>query len=147
MNDLISRQAAIDATWFEPYYTDPLNVLTEVRDRLEALPSAQPNLQPTCNQLATDCISRQAAIDDFYHIKCNLQMMDDTHTADKMMHGLHLAENAVKLLPSAQPERKVGKWVPFSPKSQLYSCSLCGQWADRHWNFCPACGAQMEVEE
>ena len=41
MNDLISRQAAIDATWFEPSYTDPLNVLTEVRDRLKALPSAQ----------------------------------------------------------------------------------------------------------
>ena len=39
-NDLISRQAAIDATWFEPSYTDPLNVLTEVRDRLEQLPSA-----------------------------------------------------------------------------------------------------------
>ena len=42
MDDLISRQAAIDATWFEPSYTDPLNVLTEVRDRLKALPSAQP---------------------------------------------------------------------------------------------------------
>ena len=42
MSDLISRQAAIDATWFEPSYTDPLNVLTEVRDRLKALPSAQP---------------------------------------------------------------------------------------------------------
>ena len=41
MSDLIERQKAIDATWFEPYYTDPLNVLTEVRDRLEALPSAQ----------------------------------------------------------------------------------------------------------
>ena len=40
MDDLISRQAAIDATWFEPSYTDPLNVLTEVRDRLKALPSA-----------------------------------------------------------------------------------------------------------
>ena len=40
--DCISRQAAIDATWFEPSYTDPLNVLTEVRDRLKALPSAQP---------------------------------------------------------------------------------------------------------
>ena len=25
--------------------------------------SAQPNLRPTCNQLATDTISRQAAID------------------------------------------------------------------------------------
>ena len=44
MQDLISRQAAIDATWFEPSYTDPLNVLTEVRDRLKALPSAQPEI-------------------------------------------------------------------------------------------------------
>ena len=42
MDDTISRRAAIDATWFEPSYTDPLNVLTEVRDRLKALPSAQP---------------------------------------------------------------------------------------------------------
>lgn len=42
-NDTISRRAAIDATWFEPSYTDPLNVLTEVRDRLKALPSAQPD--------------------------------------------------------------------------------------------------------
>ena len=41
VSDTVSRQAAIDATWFEPNYTDPLNVLTEVRDRLEALPSAQ----------------------------------------------------------------------------------------------------------
>lgn len=44
--DTISRKAAIDATWFEPSYTDPLNVLTEVRDRLKALPSAQP--ERTC---------------------------------------------------------------------------------------------------
>ena len=42
VGDTISRQAAIDATWSEPSYTDPLNVLTEVRDRLKALPSAQP---------------------------------------------------------------------------------------------------------
>ena len=40
--DLISRQAAIDATWEEPTYTDPINVLTEVRDRIKELPSAQP---------------------------------------------------------------------------------------------------------
>ena len=46
VNDCISRKAAIDATWFEPSYTDPLNVLTEVRDRLKMLPSAQP--ERTC---------------------------------------------------------------------------------------------------
>ena len=44
MSDPIERQDAIDATWFEPSYTDPLNVLTEVRDRLKVLPSAQPTL-------------------------------------------------------------------------------------------------------
>ena len=40
MDDLIKRAAAIKATWQEPTYTDPLNVLTEVRDRIEAVPSA-----------------------------------------------------------------------------------------------------------
>ena len=39
--DCISRQAAIDATWENPSYTDPMNVLTEVRDRIKALPSVQ----------------------------------------------------------------------------------------------------------
>ena len=43
MTDLISRQAAIDVTWEEPTYTDTLNVLTEVRDKIRALPSAQPD--------------------------------------------------------------------------------------------------------
>ena len=39
MSDLIKREDAIKATWQEPSYTDPLNVLTEVRDRINALPT------------------------------------------------------------------------------------------------------------
>ena len=42
MVDLIYRADAIRETWKEPTYSDPLNVLTEMRDRIEALPSAQP---------------------------------------------------------------------------------------------------------
>ena len=38
-DDVIRRSDAIRATWQEPTYTDPLNVLTEVRDRIEAIPS------------------------------------------------------------------------------------------------------------
>ena len=38
-------------------------ILHDAQKRLLKLPSAQPNLQPTCNRLATDTISRQAAID------------------------------------------------------------------------------------
>ena len=42
MSDLIKREDAIKATWQEPSYTGPLNVLTEVRDRINALPAASP---------------------------------------------------------------------------------------------------------
>lgn len=49
-------------------------------------------------------ISRQAAINEFYHIKHILQMMDDSQNADKTMQGLLLAQDAVKKLPPAQTE-------------------------------------------
>lgn len=39
MSELIDREAAILATWMEPSYTAPLNVLTEVRDRIKAIPA------------------------------------------------------------------------------------------------------------
>lgn len=41
MSDLISRQAVENITWEEPSYSDPLNVLTEVREKVRALPSAE----------------------------------------------------------------------------------------------------------
>lgn len=40
--DCISRKAAEDITWQDPSYTDPLNILTEVRDKIRELPSVTP---------------------------------------------------------------------------------------------------------
>lgn len=54
--DAISRQAVLDVTWEEPSYTDALNVLTEVRDKVKALPPINP--QKPCE----DAISRKEAI-------------------------------------------------------------------------------------
>lgn len=93
-SDTISRQTAIDATWFEPSYTDPLNVLTEVRDRLKALPSAQP--EKRTETPARDCISRQAAI----------------RIASGYCHPSNIANELAKL-PSAQPEQR---WIPVSER-------------------------------
>ena len=42
VGDMIFRQDAIDVTWEKMTYTEQWNVLTEVRRRLKALPSAQP---------------------------------------------------------------------------------------------------------
>ena len=47
MDDLISRQAVLDVTWEEPSYTDALNVLTEVRDKVKALPPVNPQKPKT----------------------------------------------------------------------------------------------------
>lgn len=44
MNDLISRQAAIKATWQDTGYTDPFNVMTAIRDRIQQLPPIQPEI-------------------------------------------------------------------------------------------------------
>lgn len=42
MDELISRQDVIDITWEEPSYTDPLNILSEIRDKIKSLPLAHP---------------------------------------------------------------------------------------------------------
>ena len=44
MSDLISRQAVENITWEEPSYSDPLNVLTEVREKVRALPRGCPKM-------------------------------------------------------------------------------------------------------
>lgn len=40
--DCISRQAVEEITWEEPSYTDALNVLAEVRDKIRQLPPVTP---------------------------------------------------------------------------------------------------------
>ena len=40
--DCISRKAVEDITWQDPSYSDALNTLTEVREKVRALPSIQP---------------------------------------------------------------------------------------------------------
>ena len=44
MDDLISRQAAIKSTWQDTGYTDPFNVMTAIRDRIEQLPPTEPQI-------------------------------------------------------------------------------------------------------
>lgn len=61
--------------------------------------SVQPNLQPTCNNLATDTISRQTAInyvDDIPYIKEHPNL------------GL-IWKEWIEALPSVQPQQKTGR--------------------------------------
>lgn len=56
-------------------------------------------------------------------------------------------------LPPAQPERK-GKWIPVTNGRGGHECDQCHSYApawqtgkERLTDYCPNCGARMEVEE
>ena len=103
--DLIERQAVLNLF--------PTHDWKHLYNAVKELPSAElaTNLQQSCNQLATDCISRQAAIDDF--TKWQYQLAD---CFGEDYSGVSIVESAIKSLegyPSAQPEQR---WIPVSER-------------------------------
>lgn len=138
MRDLIDRQAAIDAVGSMLRRKFGIGGdLAEIT--LTDLPSAQQNLQLTCNQLATDSISRQAAIDVADAVW--------SVTGDKNVAKVW---DQIKDLPSAQPEQR---WIPVSERLPEeygnYLISIDGEEPDigtinpndpRGWSLCDANG-------
>lgn len=58
-------------------------------------------------------------------------------------------ENAIRELPSAQPEQKTGRWGKryISDYRFQYCCSECGMiQVYGEPNYCPNCGARMDGE-
>ena len=64
-----------------------------------------------------------------------------------------LATAMLEDLPSAQPERKTGRWIPHEDEDGEHygdKCSECGEWYVMPYgktNFCPNCGADMRGEQ
>ena len=91
-----------------------------------------------------DTISRQAAIDAI-----DKERKED-HLFNTAEDGLLYARGIVNTLPSAQPERKKGKWVGYDGDwlKTMCKCSECGAMIDineKYRNFfCYHCGALME---
>ena len=95
-----------------------------------------------------DLISREAAIeaidkrvDEGYE---NIKMLA-TFPQRPWFDGMTHAQSILVNLPSAQPERKKGKWIVTS---LFIKCSECGEaFMLMPQNYCPNCGADMRGEE
>ena len=86
--------------------------------------------------------------------ECGEYLSEDTREIEII--NSNKALEAIEALPSAQPERKKGKWIPqdmnksygrISTAVYYYpKCSVCG-WSADNTNFCPNCGADMRGEQ
>ena len=107
------------------------------------LPPAQPEKRTDehTKTHACDCISRQTAIDAI--------MCEPTDAHYPSWYAERLEQ-----LPSAQPERKKGKWIYHSEIGwgDTWLCDQCGEkttstvMGKPRANYCPMCGAYMRGE-
>ena len=93
-----------------------------------------------------DCISRQQAIDELHGYFEGMLETDTVCPAD--IYGLF------ECMPSAQPERKTGRWIPTTNGRGGHECSRCHEYAPCYQDgsehlstFCVLCGAKMEEGE
>lgn len=122
LKDEIKSAEYVDSDYVDGVPVDVLKTVIEI-------------LGKDINITATDCISRQAAIDVIEKTVCG-----DTWEVEQ-------AINAVKDLPSAQPtikpERKTGIWIERRLSGMV--CSSCGyeyecKGTDSE-DYCPHCGS------
>ena len=99
----------------------------------------------------SDLISRQAAIDLCKAVqKTLLGTYYDPDSAEYISECI----SGLEKLPSAQPERKKGKWIESDITNEKYICSICGgecwyydtQRDVAKSSYCPNCGADMRGE-
>ena len=100
----------------------------------------------------SDTINRQAAIDAILH---NQEVYSNNFGNDPIdKYTIAIIDNdaqTIAQLPSAQPERKKGKWIKEDSIYETVTCSVChGVRRDnriKHINFCNCCGADMRGEQ
>ena len=87
--DAISRQAVEKITWEEPSYSDALNVLTEVRDKVRALPSVNPQpktghwIDADGDNAICGCCNRLNHLYGTYCKHCGAKMIEPPERSDE----------------------------------------------------------------
>lgn len=169
--DAVSREAVEEITFQEPSYTDPYNILTEVREKVRALPPVTPTNEDikeaylkgydygvkdwfkSKTQPSEDCVSREHAKQFLYE---RIDRLNDDELYDIFSR---IIDDMYNELPSVTLERPKGKWNFIG--DQMFECSSCKRTYTQNQfeelriyttddlllKFCPNCGAYMREGE
>ena len=158
VGDKICRQAAIDAL-MERFKRVPTNAII-AKDVIEKLPSVQSEKQH--GRIFQEIVVEYPSYHTYpeYKGKPYFSIKYTESGQEFIGYGTYKPEVLSKYLkeyfmPSAQPERKKGRWIPqdhnkvngMTSTAVYYypKCSVCGHCAN-YTNFCPNCGADMRGE-
>ena len=164
MSDLISRHGVIKAVdKFIPAdpmksdYTQGISVGLALATR--CIEEFSQETDDSSQGLVKDLISRQDVIDalyaEFEYVYCyncdhegNEEWCEDCHRKYmKWSASRNTIERVLNDLPSAQPERKNGKWLRSGSSIFPYECDQCGDTNERATPFCPNCGSYNGGEQ
>lgn len=81
-----------------------------------------------------DLISRQAAIDAVFNLDAS--------------HRVSWKDAVIDTLDALPPAQRNGKWITFDYEPhEYYMCNKCSYIVRKSFNYCPNCGARMEMGE
>ena len=83
-------------------------------------------------QPCEDCISREAVLDKW---------------KNTTLRGRTEFDQVIMMMPPVTPQPKTGRWIFDEILDKHYYCSECKSMGVDYWDFCPNCGAKMEVSE
>ena len=142
---------------YETFADEPDNVLAngiiEAADAYAEHEKAQLSQQGT----TSDLISRAETVE---HLRRMLEAtVPNTDYDEGFVDGVEFGVSTVSTMPTIQPERKKGEWLPDNNNAyeMRFVCSCCkesevvptiGFTKYRPlWDFCPNCGADMRGEK
>lgn len=136
---------------YEVSWKDVLNWLEQQPNRCDSCIHSEERDGSNCYE----CVKGMA--DNFEAQPCE----DCIERAEVLMHShieydddgvghLVIDVEDIKELPSVTPQPKVGKWwerTRYPQESRCWDCSECQETVFERTDYCPNCGAKMEVDK
>lgn len=72
---------------------------------------------------------------------------DKEHANEHFIYGIESVMEYIEQMPTIDAVPVVrGRWIPVDEKNDAFDCSECDAMVQKRCNYCPNCGAKMDLE-